>query len=115
MEISPRRCLILCRLPDLCSRLLLPKALRLRRATATTPNPLWSPIPSPGTSHTRRLPDGLDAGVRDAYRGAHYQPKRYPAFHDTPGYDPAFGPHGPYRDTFRNAFLQGYDRGFYRR
>ena len=58
---------------------------------------------------------GSDAGVRDAYRGARYQPRRYPAFHDTPGYDPALGPFGPYRDTFRSAFLQGYDRGFYRR
>jgi hypothetical protein len=72
-----------------------------------------SPLVERATHEGFRM--GSDAGVRDAYRGAHYQPKRYPAFHDTPGYDPAFGPYGPYRDTFRNAFLQGYDRGFYRR
>ncbi|HMG02647.1 MAG TPA: hypothetical protein VK596_05905 [Edaphobacter sp.] len=57
---------------------------------------------------------GSDAGVRDAYRGFGYQPRRGPAFHNTPGYDPALGPYGPYRDAFRQAYLQGYDRGFYR-
>ncbi|QNI38312.1 hypothetical protein [Edaphobacter albus] len=58
---------------------------------------------------------GVDAGTRDAYRGFSYQPRRDRAFHDTPGYDPALGPYGPYRDAFRNAYLRGYDRGFYRR
>lgn len=58
---------------------------------------------------------GSDAGVRDAYHGFGYQPRRDRAFHDTPGYDPGLGPYGAYRDAFRNAYLQGYDRGFYRR
>jgi len=58
---------------------------------------------------------GSDAGVRDAYHGFGYQPRRDRAFHDTPGYDPGLGPYGAYRDAFRSAYLQGYDRGFYRR
>jgi hypothetical protein len=58
---------------------------------------------------------GSDAGVRDAYGGFGYQPRRGRAFHDAPGYDPALGPYGPYRDAFRSAYLRGYDRGFYRR
>ncbi|HTH54175.1 MAG TPA: hypothetical protein VL495_09500 [Edaphobacter sp.] len=58
---------------------------------------------------------GEEAGARDAYRGFGYQPKRDRAFHDTPGYDPSFGPYGPYRDAFRNAYLRGYDEGFRRR
>jgi hypothetical protein len=53
--------------------------------------------------------------VRDAYHGFGYQPRRDRAFHDTPGYDPGLGPYGAYRDAFRSAYLQGYDRGFYRR
>lgn len=57
---------------------------------------------------------GVDDGMRDAYRGFGYQPRRSRAFHDTPGYDPALGPYDPYRDAFRNAYLRGYDRGFYR-
>ena len=32
-----------------------------------------------------------------------------------PGYDPALGPFGPYRDAFRSAYVRGYDQAFYRR
>ena len=28
---------------------------------------------------------------------------------------PALGPYGPYRDSFRGAYLRGYDQGFNRR
>jgi hypothetical protein len=58
---------------------------------------------------------GSDIGARDSYRGYGYQPKHDRAYHDTPGYDPALGPYGPYRDAFRQAYLSGYDRGYYRR
>lgn len=57
---------------------------------------------------------GSANGARDAFRGFGYQPRRDRAFHDTPGYDPALGPYGPYRDAFRNAYLRGYDQGFHR-
>jgi len=58
---------------------------------------------------------GSENGSRDAYRGFGYQPKRDPAFHNAPGYDPSLGPYGPYRDAFRNAYLRGYNQGFNRR
>ncbi len=54
----------------------------------------------------------MESASRDAYRGFGYQPKRDPAFRDTPGYDPSLGPYGPYRDAFRAAYLHGYDQGF---
>ncbi|MEO6983127.1 MAG: hypothetical protein ABI072_08430 [Edaphobacter sp.] len=58
---------------------------------------------------------GADDGARDAYNRKGYHPKRDRKFRDAPGYDPALGPFGPYRDAFRNAYLRGYDSGFYRR
>ena len=58
---------------------------------------------------------GLDDGSRDAYDHRGYHPKRSRAFHDAPGYNPSFGPYGPYRSYFRNAYLRGYDQGFHRR
>lgn len=58
---------------------------------------------------------GSELGARDSYNGYGYRPKHDRAFHDTPGYDPAMGPYGPYRDAFRSAYLRGYDKGFYRR
>jgi hypothetical protein len=58
---------------------------------------------------------GMDAGVRDAYNGFGYHPKRDRAFHDTPGYDPRLGPYGPYQNYFRDAYLRGYQQGFYHR
>lgn len=44
---------------------------------------------------------GMEDGARDSYNGF--------------GYDPQFGPLGPYQSYFRNAYLRGYDKGFYRR
>ncbi|MGD0445712.1 MAG: hypothetical protein ABSA39_17395 [Edaphobacter sp.] len=58
---------------------------------------------------------GSQAGSRDAYNGYGHHPQRDRAYHDTPGYDPALGPYGPYRDAFRTAYLRGYDQSFYRR
>lgn len=37
------------------------------------------------------------------------------AYHDAPGFDPNLGPFEAYANTFRNAYLRGYDKGFYRR
>jgi hypothetical protein len=58
---------------------------------------------------------GRDDGARDAYNGTGYHPQHDRKVHDTPGYDPALGPYGPYRDSFRRAYLRGYDQGFHRR
>jgi hypothetical protein len=58
---------------------------------------------------------GSEDGARDSYNGFGYHPRHDRKFHNTPGYDPALGPFPPYRDAFRNAYLQGYDKGFYRR
>ena len=58
---------------------------------------------------------GRDDGARDAYNGTGYHPQRDRNFHNTPGYDPSLGPYGPYRDSFREAYLRGYDQGFNRR
>ena len=58
---------------------------------------------------------GMNDGSRDAYNRTGYHPKRDRKFHDTPGYNPSFGPFGPYRNQFRSAYLRGYDQGFYHR
>jgi hypothetical protein len=58
---------------------------------------------------------GSEDGVRDAYNGVGHHPERDRKYHDAPGYDPALGPFGPYRNAFRSAYLRGYDQAFYRR
>ena len=58
---------------------------------------------------------GSEDGTRDAYNRRGYHPKRDRKFRDTPGYNPSLGPFGAYRNQFRNAYLRGYDSGFYRR
>jgi len=57
---------------------------------------------------------GSEDGARDRVNGFGYHPRRDRRYHDAPGYDPALGPFGPYRDAFRNAYLRGYDQGFHR-
>ncbi len=63
--------------------------------------------------------NGFETGRRDgehaASAGAPFAARRTRAYHDTPGYDPNLGPLPVYRDAFRNAYLRGYDRGFYHR
>ena len=85
-------------------------------ASAPPPPPPYS-SPSPLIEHAQRegFRVGVDDGARDLYNGFGYHPKHDRNFRDTPGYDPALGPFGAYRDTFRNAYLRGYDKGFYRR
>jgi len=58
---------------------------------------------------------GRTDGGRDAYNGYPFSARRTRAYHDTPGYDPSLGPLGQYQNTFRNAYLRGYDNGFYHR
>jgi hypothetical protein len=58
---------------------------------------------------------GSEDGARDAYNGFGHHPERDRKYHEAPGYDPALGPFGPYRDAFRSAYVRGYDQGFYRR
>lgn len=55
---------------------------------------------------------GAEDGARDLNHGFGYHPRRDRRFHNAPGYDPALGPFGPYRDAFRGAYLRGYDIGF---
>ncbi len=56
---------------------------------------------------------GYDDGARDAYYRAGYAPRRGDAYRDAPGYDYRLGPIQPYVDSFRGAYLSGYERGFY--
>ncbi len=56
---------------------------------------------------------GQDDGARDAYYRAGYTPRRDRRYTDAPGYDYRLGPIQPYVDAFRNAYLRGYDSGFY--
>ena len=58
---------------------------------------------------------GRTDGGRDSANGLPFSARRTRAYRDTPGYDPQLGPYPVYRDTFRNAYLRGYDRGYYRR
>ena len=59
--------------------------------------------------------EGVDHGARDSATGRGYQPRRERVFRDAPGYDPNYGPRGPYVQYFRSAYLRGYDKGFYHR
>ena len=58
---------------------------------------------------------GSEDGARDLYNSFGHHPQHDRKFRDTPGYDPALGPYGPYRDAFRRSYLRGYDQSFYRR
>jgi hypothetical protein len=93
-------------------------------ATGCGPHPYYAPGPPPPPYSAPPLIEraehqgfrfGTDDGARDAYSGFGHHPQRDRKFHDTPGYDPALGPYGPYRDAFRRAYLHGYDQAFYRR
>jgi hypothetical protein len=83
---------------------------------AAPPPPAYAPGPSEidlGGRNGYNM--GAQDGARDAGFGYAYAPRRTRAYHDAPGYDPRLGPIGPYVNAFRNAYLQGYDHGFYRR
>jgi hypothetical protein len=79
------------------------------------PPPYGGPSALVQSAEQQGFRSGVDAGSRDAYDRTGYHPKRNRIFHDTPGYNPSFGPFGPYRSHFRDAYLRGYNQGFYRR
>jgi len=87
------------------------------------PHPYYAPPPPPyngvppliDRADHEGFRAGTDDGARDVSNGFGYHPKRDRKFQATPGYDPALGPYGPYRDAFRRAYLRGYDKAFYRR
>lgn len=81
---------------------------------APPPPPPQGPSPLLEQAEHNGFRAGMDDGSRDAYNGYGYHPKRDRKFHDTPGYDPRFGPFGPYQGYFRDAYLRGYYKGFYR-
>lgn len=78
------------------------------------PPPPQAYLPPPLIQQAERL--GFDAGQQDAsrdrYEGTGYHPKQDARFHDTPGYDPRLGPYPPFRDSYRRAYLRGYDIAF---
>jgi hypothetical protein len=87
------------------------------------PHPYYPPPPPPPPGSAPPLivraehegfRAGSEDGARDRVNGFGYHPRHDRRFHDAPGYDPAMGPFGPYRDAFRNAYLRGYDQGFRR-
>lgn len=84
-------------------------------AAAPPPPPAYGAPPMIAQAQQEGFRAGREDGARDAYNRYGYHPKHDRKFRDTPGYDPAMGPFGPYRDAFRSAYLNGYDRGFYNR
>jgi hypothetical protein len=82
---------------------------------APPPPPPAGPPPIVQMADRNGFETGRSDGARESNAGYPFAPRRTRAYHDTPGYDPAFGPFNVYRDTFRNAYLRGYDRGFYHR
>jgi len=82
-----------------------------------------APPPPPPAGYAERPPlvevaqrnghfAGRDDGARDAYRGSGYRPQHDHNFRSTPGYDPSLGPFDVYRQSYRDAYLRGYDEGF---
>ena len=94
-------------------------------STGCAQHPYYAAVPPPAAYQgappliERAEHDGFRAGsqdgARDLYNGFGHHPQHDRNFHDTPGYDPALGPYGPYRDAFRRSYLRGYDQSFYRR
>jgi hypothetical protein len=82
---------------------------------ASAPPPAYSAPPLIERAEHQGFRAGSDDGARDAYNGFGHHPQHDRNFHNAPGYDPALGPFGPYRDAFRRAYLRGYDQTFYRR
>lgn len=80
------------------------------------PPPLYGPSPALLDLASRNgFQSGTADGARDRYYGYRYAPRRTAAYRDAPGYDRALGPAEPYVNVFRNAYLRGYDGGYYHR
>jgi hypothetical protein len=79
------------------------------------PPPSYSVPPLIARANQEGYRAGSADGARDAYNGFGHHPQRDRNFHDAPGYDPALGPFGPYKDAFRNSYIRAYDQSYYRR
>ena len=84
-------------------------------AVAPPPPPYNSVPPLIARASHEGFRSGSQDGARDLYNGIGHHPERDRKFHDAPGYDPALGSYGPYRDAFRSAYIRGYNQAFYRR
>jgi hypothetical protein len=59
--------------------------------------------------------DGRDDGERDRVTGHSYRPTHDSNYkHADRGYDSAYGNWQLYRDEYRAAYAEGYERGFHR-
>lgn len=79
------------------------------------PPPPYAAPPLIERAHAEGFRWGTQMGARDLSNGYGHHPRADRAFHDTPGYDPAMGPYQPYRDAFRQAYVDGYERAYNRR
>ena len=77
------------------------------------PPPPANEVP-PMIAHARH--EGFSAGqadaARDFYDGSGYHPRHNWKYRDTPGFQQGMGPFGEYQNTFRLAYLSGYDDSF---
>lgn len=82
---------------------------------SSPPPPPVNEVP-PMIAHARH--EGYRAGQADAsrdyYDGSGYHPRHNWKYRDTPGFQPGMGPFGDYQNTFRLAYLNGYDVTFRR-
>jgi len=80
------------------------------------PPPPPAYVPPPIVEHAQHegFRAGQDDAARDLYDGTGYHPRHNWKYRDTPGYAPGTGPFGTYQNTFRLAYLRGYDAGFHR-
>ena len=88
-----------------------------RYASAPPPPPPSGPVynqvpPNIQLADQNGFRDGERDGARDAYEGRPYRARSTRAYFDTPGFDGNLGPFPPYQNSFRLAYLRGYDKGF---
>ncbi|HEU5341241.1 hypothetical protein [Edaphobacter sp.] len=55
---------------------------------------------------------GQDDAARDLYNRSGYHPRNNWKYRDTPGFQPGMGPFADYQNTFRLAYLSGYEAAF---
>ncbi|SFS21511.1 hypothetical protein SAMN05421771_4226 [Granulicella pectinivorans] len=79
------------------------------------PPPAYAVPPLIERAHQEGFRWGTQMGARDISNNLGHHPRQDRVFHDTPGYEPNMGPYEPYRDAFRQAYLDGYERAYYRR
>lgn len=83
-------------------------------AVAPPPPPAYGPSPIIQVAEQNGFRDGQHDGARDLVQRAAYRPQYDRRYATTPGYDGRLGPYPVYRDTYRNAYLRGYNSGFRR-